>query len=109
MIVPLLGQQAHDGEHRLALTGAGLADDSQHFTFFHVQADIAYGPHDPVLGRKLGSQVLYYPTLPLQSLPLLLLLRVKGVAQTVADEVQRQHRQTDGERRPDDLHRLLSS
>ena len=54
----VLCQQAHDGEHRLALTGAGFTDDSKHFTFFYMQTDITYGPYDPILGRKLSSQVL---------------------------------------------------
>jgi hypothetical protein len=53
-------QQAHHGQHGLALARAGFADDAQGLALFQLEADAVDGADHAVVGLELNAQITYF-------------------------------------------------
>ena len=79
------GEKAHHRHHGLALAGAGFADDGDGLAGVDVEIDALHGVEDAVAGAEADVEVADRRE---RVRSMSAVLRVEGVAQAVADEVE---------------------
>ena len=94
------GRGGYDPHDRLcghALAAATLPDDAEGPPTIHVEIDTVYRSDRPFFELEMRMETSYFEYL--LHLPAPLPVRVCGVAQAVSDEVEREHREDDENRR----------
>ncbi|MDT4847552.1 hypothetical protein FQZ97_816120 [compost metagenome] len=99
-------QQAHERHHGDRLAAARLAHDAQRFAALQREGDAAHGFGRAALRLQADVQVVDFEQ-GHGGLPCARQARIEQVAQTIAQQVQAEHREGDGHAREDGQQRLL--